>query len=253
MIGPGKRILCVDDEPAIVEYLLYTLARAGFQVEGTDGGWPALELIKSKKFDLVVTDVRMLKGDGIELLENIQALPVGRPEVVIVSAFVDVSTADILDRGAVGLLQKPIVLDQVEKTLAKALTPAAERWTLDASTSAVSSHVTVALPSWAGALADGTIGLGSGGLFVSYGEPTAPVDHNLAFELEFASGAPKILRGTGTIRWARSLNRHGFLPGLGLEILTLEPESRAFLLREIAGRAPRPFVPIGLGRANRNG
>ena len=71
----GKRILLVDDEPDILEFLSYTLVKEGFEVETASDGNEGL--IKARSFNphLILLDVMMPGMDGIEVCENIRAIP----------------------------------------------------------------------------------------------------------------------------------------------------------------------------------
>lgn len=237
-------ILCVDDEAPIVEYLALMLKREGYSVETCDGGWEAFEKIKERRFDFVLSDVRMVKGDGIELLENVQGLEV-RPPVGLLSAFTDVSTSDIFDRGAVAFLQKPIVWSTVSDTIRRAVKPRPERW---AGEPALGPTLSATWSSWAEAKQRGELALGAGGFFFALKSGHPPVDSVVRFDLGFGAGSPGRLTGAAFVRWARGTTRHGFHPGVGLEILTLATPGLAFVLDEIARSTPKAFVPIGYGR-----
>ena len=62
------RILLVDDEPELVDYLGKRLKRKGYEVVGVNSGKAALEQVKSRLFDVAVLDLKMPEMDGIELL-----------------------------------------------------------------------------------------------------------------------------------------------------------------------------------------
>src|SRR5438552_2001759 len=107
------QLLVVDDDADILDFMSAALRHAGYAVSTAVGGWDAAAQIKTEPPVMVVSDVRMLKGDGIELLETIQAMPTPQgsgadwlPPVLLVSGY-DVGSAEVLDRGAVGLLTKP--------------------------------------------------------------------------------------------------------------------------------------------------
>jgi ATP-dependent Lon protease len=70
-------ILVVDDEPIARENLRHVLAREGYRVETAENGQAALERVRRFEFDLIVTDLKMDRMDGLQLLE--QAKKVSRP------------------------------------------------------------------------------------------------------------------------------------------------------------------------------
>lgn len=73
--GSRKRILVVDDEPFILKSLAFVLKKEGFDVETASNGLEALELLGSRKPDLVFLDVMMPKMNGLELCRTMRNDP----------------------------------------------------------------------------------------------------------------------------------------------------------------------------------
>ncbi len=71
----GSRILLVDDEPDILEFLGYNLIVEGYSVEKARNGAEAIRIAKTFKPDLILLDVMMPGTDGIETCEQIRRLP----------------------------------------------------------------------------------------------------------------------------------------------------------------------------------
>ncbi|MCP4571221.1 MAG: response regulator [bacterium] len=67
------RILLVDDETDLVEFLAQLLLKKGFTVTATNSGSEALEAIAAQTFDVAIVDLKMPEMDGIELLEKVHA------------------------------------------------------------------------------------------------------------------------------------------------------------------------------------
>jgi signal transduction histidine kinase/CheY-like chemotaxis protein len=65
-LGRGRRVLVVDDEPAIVELVTNVLDDQGWRVDVASGGRAALECLRQTRYDLVLSDVRMPEGDGAD-------------------------------------------------------------------------------------------------------------------------------------------------------------------------------------------
>jgi CheY-like chemotaxis protein len=65
-LGRGRRVLVVDDEPAIVELVTMVLDDQGWRVDVASGGRAALEQLQQAHYDLVLSDVRMPEGDGAD-------------------------------------------------------------------------------------------------------------------------------------------------------------------------------------------
>jgi CheY-like chemotaxis protein len=65
---PAEKILVVDDEQSMAQFLAIVLRKEGYQVSTVQNGRDALEKVKSEAFDVVITDIRMPGMDGIKLL-----------------------------------------------------------------------------------------------------------------------------------------------------------------------------------------
>jgi DNA-binding NarL/FixJ family response regulator len=77
----GTQILLVDDEPLILTGLRLNLEKEGYQVTPADGGKKALSALRSRRFDVVITDLMMNFVDGIEVLRTVKQKS---PETVVI-------------------------------------------------------------------------------------------------------------------------------------------------------------------------
>lgn len=115
-----SRVLVVDDEEPMRHMLELLLRRAGFEVRSAGDGEAALAIVGSEPVDVVLSDVRMPKLDGLALAERLSA---EHPEVTLVmmSAFGTVELAlEAMQRGAYDYISKPFKQDEVILTLRKA-------------------------------------------------------------------------------------------------------------------------------------
>ena len=64
----AARVLIVDDEKSMRDLLTITLEKAGYDVTAADGGEAAIEAIRKESFDSIITDLRMPKVDGMQVL-----------------------------------------------------------------------------------------------------------------------------------------------------------------------------------------
>ena len=94
--GPGSRprVLAVDDDPAALDLVRAALEPEGFDVQTTTSALDALELLRGRSFDLVVSDVVMPDLDGFELARQIQADPGTAGIPVLLCTAHDLSEAD---------------------------------------------------------------------------------------------------------------------------------------------------------------
>ena len=116
------QIIVVDDVEMIRESLEATLVRAGHEVSTCGDAEQAVEKVKRVSFDLIITDLKMPKMDGIAFLDQLQKMGSEVP-VIMMTAFATISTAvAAMRKGAVDYIQKPFEADEitllVEKTLA---------------------------------------------------------------------------------------------------------------------------------------
>ena len=115
------RVLLVDDEPQVRELLSRHLSNKGFDCTQAADGRAALERIESDPPHLVVTDIKMPRMDGMELLRRLSSQGVDLP-VVLITSMADVKTAvEALTMGAAEYLLKPFNLDEVTIAIERAL------------------------------------------------------------------------------------------------------------------------------------
>lgn len=116
----GLKILVVDDENDIREIVVDEFIYSGAEVFNAPNGKIAFELYQAHgPFDIVLSDVRMPGGDGIELLRNIMSQKGPKPLVHLISGFTDVTVPEALKLGAKSLISKPFHIDHVIQLLSK--------------------------------------------------------------------------------------------------------------------------------------
>jgi len=115
------RILLVDDDPGLLRLLSIRLRAEGYEVEAVESAHKALAILNRFSPDLVITDLRMDKMDGIGLLKELQTRSPGL-RVVIVTAHGTIPDAVVATQsGAFGFLTKPIDKDELMQTVRKAI------------------------------------------------------------------------------------------------------------------------------------
>ncbi len=117
----SKTILLADDDENLRRVLEFQLAEAGYKVLSAADGSEALDLFTIGDTDCVITDLRMPKLSGLELLEKIKALNPELP-VIVITAFGEVETAvAAVKAGAFDYINKPFNRDDILLTLERAL------------------------------------------------------------------------------------------------------------------------------------
>jgi two-component system response regulator HydG len=115
------RILVVDDEPNARSGLEKLLRQDGYEVDVADDGKTALVIAGDRPPDLVVTDLKMPRMDGIELLKHLRAQDVDLP-IIMVTAFGDVASAvKAMREGAEDYITKPVDFDALSLSIERSL------------------------------------------------------------------------------------------------------------------------------------
>ena len=124
------RILIVDDEHNTREALARYL-KMRFDVTAAEDGGAAIELLRHEDFDLVLTDLRMPKADGMSVLEA-AAGKACRPACVLLTAYGSITDAvAAVKKGAFDFVPKPVKLDKLEEVINAALAARKQEKALD--------------------------------------------------------------------------------------------------------------------------
>lgn len=121
--GIGKmKVLVVEDEKMIRQGIKTMIQRSSVPIDTIyecKNGEEALELLHQEKVDILFTDIRMPKMDGIELIQHVYNMPY-KPEIVVLSGYDDFNYAvEVLRWGAKEYILKPINRNKIEEVLKK--------------------------------------------------------------------------------------------------------------------------------------
>lgn len=115
------RILIVDDEQGIRDLLINEFAKLGYEVFSSLNGEEAITKLQTEKVDIVISDMKMPKVDGLELLKFIKE-KTPETEVIIITGYATVENAlDAMRSGAYDFVQKPFNIDELTALVEKAL------------------------------------------------------------------------------------------------------------------------------------
>jgi len=110
-------ILVVDDEEIARTNLEYVLRKEGYQVTTAVNGQDGLDKLRQKEFELILTDLKMEKMDGIQLLESAKQIA-PTTQIVMITGYATVNSAvDALKRGAAHYLPKPVDMEELRSTV----------------------------------------------------------------------------------------------------------------------------------------
>ncbi|HVR61838.1 MAG TPA: sigma-54 dependent transcriptional regulator [Polyangia bacterium] len=115
------RVLVAEDDRVARDLLCEILRGEGFTVDAVDDGAGAIERAAPGRYDLVVSDVRMERSSGLDVLKTFTDKAPGTP-VILITAFGDVSGAmEAIQRGAYDYVSKPFNIEELKLTVARAL------------------------------------------------------------------------------------------------------------------------------------
>lgn len=115
------QILVVEDDEIARKNMVHILTKEGYDPQTAENGVEALRFLESREYDLVLTDLRMEKCDGMEVLTRTkEKWP--DIDVIMITAYATVSSAtEAMKRGAFDYICKPFQLDEVRATIRRAL------------------------------------------------------------------------------------------------------------------------------------
>jgi DNA-binding NtrC family response regulator len=121
-----KKVIILDDEPIVCERLQPALEKAGFYVETYTESRKVIERVQEETFDVLVTDLKMRKPDGIEVMNFVKGRSPST-KVIIITGFATVETArEAMKSGAEDFIAKPFKISQLRDLIVKITGGAAE-------------------------------------------------------------------------------------------------------------------------------
>ncbi len=118
---PESTILVADDDAVARDLLVEALRKEGYQVEAVANGAQAIERGRQKRFDVVLTDIRMGSVDGLEVLREIKQISPDTP-IVLLTAFGSMEGAiEAIKQGAYDYLAKPFKKEEIKLVVRRSL------------------------------------------------------------------------------------------------------------------------------------
>ncbi|MFN8370265.1 MAG: response regulator [Bacteriovoracaceae bacterium] len=240
----GKVILIVDDEPDLRELLRFEFELYDCICLEAGNGISAFEIIKSgnPSVDIVISDVRMPKGDGVGLLENIRKMSTDKPAVFFVTGFADISKEEAYAMGVNGMFGKPYNIDFIVNEVKKSQLPGEKKWRK-------SERFGVSL---VGEFQSGdnekiqvnVLNIGQGGMFLYMHQNFPKVGDVIGFNLLVDKEYNKYLKGKGIVRWVRDLKENDLEPGIGIEFSELSDDSLNLVNETLKKTKVKSFIPM---------
>lgn len=120
------KVLVVDDDPVVGTSFNRVLSDKGYVVVTAEDGFDALAKLRTEKYDLVFTDIRMPGMDGLEVAEQVKASQPWTPVVVVTGYGTAANEERARAAGVRDFLRKPLSPEMIERSTARALRPAAQ-------------------------------------------------------------------------------------------------------------------------------
>ncbi|MEI6092610.1 MAG: sigma-54 dependent transcriptional regulator, partial [bacterium] len=116
-----NKILVVDDEQSIREFLELLLKKEGYEVKTTGSAFEAIKILEEERFDVVFMDIQMPQMSGIEALITLKKTD-PTIEIIVITAFGSTEIAiDVIKKGAYDFIAKPFKIDNLLITTKKAV------------------------------------------------------------------------------------------------------------------------------------
>jgi DNA-binding NtrC family response regulator len=109
------RILIIDDEDSIRDYLSMMLEREGYEVSASEDGKRALKLNSKKSYDVVITDIQLPGMSGLDILTTLRESDPTLPVIIITGHASQESAIEALNIGAFYYLLKPVSNEELER------------------------------------------------------------------------------------------------------------------------------------------
>jgi len=120
MASEQTSILILDDEPIVSKRLKPSLEKKGYEVEAFTRSADALQRIREREFNIVVTDLKMEGVDGMQFLTEVKE-KYPNTEVIVITGFATMATAkESFNKGVFDFLAKPFKLGEIADVIAKA-------------------------------------------------------------------------------------------------------------------------------------
>ncbi len=116
-----KKILVVDDEKIVCDMARVILQKEGYEVETFTDSVQALESIRNKEYDLVVTDLMMEQVSGMDILREVNRL-YPTTKVIMLTAYATLdATIEAIRERIFDFFPKPVKIEELKKSVKKAL------------------------------------------------------------------------------------------------------------------------------------
>ena len=236
----GFSVLVVDDEPDLGELVAFEFEMVGANVYRAENALEALKVAADHNIDVVVSDIMMPGGDGVQLLTSLRKINPLRPPLIFMTGFSNLTLEEAYDKGAVAMFGKPFNRNELIEVVSKNTLPLDKKWNSFDQSISVVKELEYDLPNLN---EQSQVKFGRGGLFLECQDLTFQISDRIKFKLLFSEGKIKLLKGVGIVRWVRRSSNTDGPKGLGIEIESLTNDCKSLFIDFIYEVKPIAYIP----------
>ena len=237
-----KSILVVDDEPLLRDAISRQLKKEGYNVLIAENGHQAYDQLSQKQVQLVVSDIRMPNGDGIELLSKIKKNH-HSINVILMTGYTDTPPEKAYHLGADGILRKPFNFDDFIEKIKQSLSGPSKHWA-KAKIEEESANIVFNFPqNFKEVLNAKHIMFGRGGFAIHIKDIFIAMEKDISFYFNFGQDKPEVLSGRGTLKWNHSQSSQPKKQFIGIEIQALSEDCFDTIVDHIDAEVPISYIP----------
>lgn len=237
------RVLVIDDEELICEYIVSGLRELGIRAYSTSDPSKAVEMISMYNIDFVVCDIRMPQMSGMQVLKSVREIYRCWPHFVFITGFPDYTLEECMHQGASGFIEKPLDLDKLFRTIMEHLVEMPEeKMKLLQITDIEPVKITDPFK-----LTPQDVGFG-GAFFTldANAQKTAKIGIGSLVELRFIlPETTHAIQTIGQVMWRRTAKDGNKKPGIGLKFVKMADRDALAFQDWVRARAIASFIPLG--------
>jgi CheY-like chemotaxis protein len=250
-IKDKRTILIVDDEEELRTVLLVFFVDNGFNVLTAGSGADAIALLIHHEVDVILSDLRMPNGTGLDLINHLKQYVTEPPPVILMSGFPDPSVGDLLRMGAYAVHGKPFPMEVVLQSVLASLSSSTGRTRRRHPRIGVNLNAAIQTTSDGPAQRGRVLNLSDGGMFIVLPQFSPTLGDRIQFKVEVPFPMQHQIEGVGIVRWIYDKEAPSTVPGFGIEFLPLQSPSNEHLerlLRSLKGDTAEDSEERGLRR-----
>ncbi len=236
-------ILIVDDDEELLSSIATSFRLFQFKVVEKRSGKEAIEYLKSDDtVSLVISDIRMPDGSGMDVLEFMRARSSNHPKILFISGYSDYSVSEMYNKGVDGFFSKPFRISAIKDAITKTLLNLNERWSQPPV-----GHLSMMLKKTVESLKSDEpcpVRMGRGGFFVELNMQFPNEGDLVSFDFTIKDGVPiSRLQGQGRVRWVRTDADGGVSRGAGVEVEYIDENCRKKFIDWLIKQNLVSFIP----------